>query len=254
MIYTIAQHELVKLFKTGKIWQLLALCQFILGLIFYWLMEEFLFKSQNLLLENTRSVGITEEVIHPLFAWAALFFFFITPLLATQCVTQERKTHTLDLYLTSPLSSLEIVMGKFIGIFLGEIFLLLPVLIMPLLITLNDHLDIGQFISGLFGLILLLGATLSLGIFVSSLAKEPFISTLVIFISLLLLTALEWTAHFLTPSLQWIAELALLHHCQNFLSGIINTQDIIYYVFFTVLFLSLGAFRLNKESYFKRST
>src|SRR3984957_7390722 len=102
MIYTIAQHELSALFKTGKIWKLLALCQFILGLIFYWLMEEFLSKTQRLLLESNSPFGITEEVIHPLFAWTALFFFFITPLLTTYSITQERKQHTLDLYLTSP--------------------------------------------------------------------------------------------------------------------------------------------------------
>ena len=109
MILTIARHEFLNLFKTGKIWKLLALCQCILGFIFYRYMTEFLLKNQNLLIENHQSLGITEEVIHPLFAWTALFLFFTTPLLATNCLTQERKSHVLEVYLTAPISAANII-------------------------------------------------------------------------------------------------------------------------------------------------
>jgi ABC-2 type transport system permease protein len=252
MIPIIARHEFLKLFKTGKIWQLLALCQFILGLIFYWLMEEFLFKKQQFLLENNGSFGITEEVIHPLFAWAGLLSFFITPLLATNSLTQERKTHSLELYLTAPISTTEIIIGKFIGMFLGQTFLLLPVLLMPMLIVLQDRIDVGQFLSGLFGLTLLVGTHLSIGTFIASYSKEPLVAALAIFITLLSLTLLEWMVRFLTPSLQWITELALLYHCKNLLSGLINSKDIIYYGFVSFTFLYFSVVRLNKEPYFKK--
>ncbi len=254
MISTIAQHEFLKLFKTGKIWKLLAICQFILGLIFYWLMEEYLFKKQQFLLENNSSFGITEEVIHPLLAWTALLFFFITPLLATHSLTQERKTHTLELYLTSPISSAEIIIGKFIGIFLSQIFLLLPVFLMPLLIALQDRLDTGQFLTGFFGLVLLISTNLSIGIFIASFSKEPLIATLAILVSLFLLTLLEWMGRFLMPSLHWVTEFALLYHCKNFLSGLINSRDIIYYGFLSFVFLYLSIVRLNKESHFKKKS
>jgi len=253
MIYAIAQHEIVKLFKTGKIWKLLALCQFILGLIFYWLMEEFLFKTKNLLLENKQSFGITEEVVHPLFAWTALLFFFITPLLATNSLSQERKSHTLNLYFISGAPSINIIFGKFIGLFLAEIFLLLPIFLMPLLITIYDHLDLGQFTTGLLGLVFLLSATLSLGIFISSLSKEPLIAALLIFFTILFISLLEWIARFLSPNFNWFTELSLLHHCKNFLSGAVNTQDIIYFCLFSFIFLYLGAVRLDKEPYFKQN-
>jgi len=248
MIVTLAQHEFTSLLKTGKIWKLLALCQCILGFIFYSLMEDYSFKSQQSLLENNGSFGITEEVIHPLFAWTALFFFFITPLLATHSLTQERKSHTLELYLTSAISSTQIILGKYLGILVGQLFLLLPVLIMPLLITLHDRLDIGQFLSGIFGLILLLSATLSLSFFIACFSKEPLIAALVIFVTLFFLTLLEWIGSNLNPGLQWIKEFALLYHCKNFLSGAINTRDILYYTVFSGTFIYLSVFRLHKES------
>lgn len=254
MILTIARHEFLNLFKTGKIWKLLALCQCILGLIFYRYMTAFLLKNQNLLIENHQSLGVTEEVIHPLFAWTALFFFFTTPLFATNCLTQERKSHILEVYLTAPISAAKIILGKFLGIFSGQLFLLLPILLMPLLIAVEDSLDIGQFISGTIGLILLLGTTLSIGLFIASLSKEPLIASFGIFITLLLLTLLEWVAHFLPPAFGWVTEFALLYHCKNFLSGIVNTQDIIYYVLISFVFLGLTVVRLDKEPYFRQKS
>jgi ABC-2 type transport system permease protein len=254
MILTIARHEFLKLFKTGKIWKLLALCQCILGLIFYRYMTEFLSKNQNFLIENYPSLGVTEEVIHPLFAWTALFFFFITPLLATNCLTQERKSRTLEIYLIAPLSATKIILGKFIGIFWTQLFLLLPVLLMPLLIVLEDSLDFGQFISGTLGLILLLATNLSIGLFIASLSKEPLIAAFFIFITLLSLTLLEWITHFISPAFSWVTEFALLYHCKNFLSGIVNTQDILYYILASVVFLCFSILRLSKESYFRQKS
>ena len=255
MILTIARHEFLKLFKTGKIWRLLAVCQCLLGLIFYRYMTEFLLKNERLgleVMENNPSLGITEAVIQPLFAWTALFFFFITPLLATSSLTQERKSRTLEMYLSAPLSAQKIILGKFFGIFSAELFLLLPVLLMPLLIAVEDSLDFGHFIAGFFGLILLLGANLSIALFIASLAKEPFLASFVIFTTLLFLTLLEWATHFLPSAFSWVTKIALLYHCKNFLSGIIDTQDILYYALVSVIFLCLSILRLDKEPYFRQ--
>lgn len=254
MIRTIAQHEFLKLFRTGKIWQLLAICQFILGLLFYWLIEEYLFKKQQFLLEKNSSFGITEEVIHPLFAWTALLFFFITSLLSISSLTQERKAHTLELYLASPISATEIVIGKFIGIFFGQLFLLLPIFIMPLVISFQTSLDVGQFLSGSFGLVLLTAAHLSIGIFISSLAKEPLVAALTIFATLVLLTLLEWVGRFLAPSWQWVTEFALLYHCKNLLSGLVSSKDILYYGGVSSLFICLSVLRIHKEPYCKKKS
>jgi ABC-2 type transport system permease protein len=124
---------------------------------------------------------------------------------------------------------------------------------MPLFITLHDRLDIGQFMSGLLGLVLLLTTSLSLGFFISSFSKEPLIAALVIFISLFLLSLLEWGMRFISPHINWLGELALLYHCKDFLSGVISSRDILYYVLTTVFFLYLSVIRLNQEAIFKRS-
>ncbi len=251
MIHNIAQHEYLKLLRSGKIWKLLALCQFILSLIFYWLMEEFSGKTQQFLLEKTVSLGnITEEVIHPLFAWTALFFFFITPLLATNMLTQERKNKTLDLYLTTSISPAKIILGKLLGAWYTQCTLLLPLLTISIFLFCNYTVDFGQWCTALLGLTLLLSTTLSLGMFVSSLSQEPIVCALAVFIALAILTLLEWIAS--SSSLTFLAEFSLLYHCKDFLSGLLSTRSIIYYFFTASLFIGGSIFQLKKAYYAKR--
>lgn len=251
MILTLARHEFLKLFKSGKFWKLLALCQCILGLIFYWLTEEFLTKTQSLLLETHSSFGITEEVIHPMLAWATLLFFFIVPLLATQSITQERKQKTLDLYLSSPISASQIILGKFFGIFALQIILFLPIIFMILLTSLYNTLDIGQLLTGLLGFILIQATALSLGLFIACHAQEPLVASFTSFVLLVFLSLIEWVSRFFSSNLSFIADFALLHHCKNLLSGLIDTRDILYYVLFSLIFLMLSVWRLKVEPRFK---
>jgi len=247
MIRTIAQFELLKLFKTGKIWTLLAVSQFFLGFVFYALLREYQLSAPQYLTLPGFPLGITEKVIHPFLAWTTLFFFLITTLLATQTLTQERKSQTLNLYLTSALSPTHIILGKFLGIFLAEFFLLLPVLIMPLLICITNSIDVGHFLTGLLGLLLLQTATLSLAFLMASFSREPLLAAMMIFMTLFLLSLLEWMGRFLSADYQWIMEFALLYHCKNFLSGIIDSRDIIYYCFLSGLFLCASILRLQQE-------
>lgn len=251
MILTIAKHEFIKSFKTGKILQLLALTQCVLGLIFYWLTEEYLLKSQQQLFEYTEHIDITEAIIHPLFAWTALLFFFLTPVFSAHTLTYERKTRTLELWLASPIMARTIILGKFLGIFLQQLVLALPMIIMPLWIV-GPALDIGQFVSGLLGVIFLIASNLSIGFFIASLSKEPFIAIFASTISLFMLSLLEWINQVTGSSWQWVKEFALLYHCKNFLSGVISIQDIIYYGLLCAGFLYFSIARLNREAYFKK--
>ncbi len=252
MIFTLAKFELEKWFKTGKIWKFLALCQFILGLIFYWLLEQYLLKSQNQLLASSSTYGMTEDVIHPLFAWTALLFFILTPLLATKSLTEERKSNTLELYLTTAIHTREIILGKLLGLYGIQLFLLLPTVLMPLCITVNDSLDLGQFLSGLLGLLLLLAANSCCALYISSLCKEPLMAAFMTFILLLFFCILEWIPKFFGQSFTWLSEFALLYHCQNFLSGLLCTQDIIYFILFSMVFLYFSVHTLNKKLSFKK--
>lgn len=251
MILIIAQHELRLLFKTGRILKLLALCQCILGLIFHWLLSDFYEHTQQALMESDQLPGLTETILHPLFAWNALLFLLINPLLASQTLTQERKSKTLTLFLTAPLSAKQIIMGKFIATSLAQVFLLLPLMLMSLFLGHYHLLDWGHLSSAYLGLLLFLNAGLSLGFLVCSHSQEPTLAIGLGFASLLTFSLLEWVDRLFDYSHHYFSEFSLLYHCKNFLSGLLSSQDLIYYSLFIGVCLSLSIWRLQREAYFK---
>ena len=252
MIYTLAQHECKRLWKSGKIFHLLAFCQSLLAFVFYWLLEEFYAKSQRSLLEQDTLVDITEAVLHPLFAWTVLLFFFITPLLAVSTFTQERKSHTFTLYLSAPIEAHSLVIGKFLGTFFAQCFLLLPILGISLLLALQHTLDRGQLLASYTGLFLFLGAILSMAILVASCCKEPLMATFLSFSVLLGFSLLEWVGRWVDPSCDYFSHFSLIYHCKNFLSGLLSSQDFIYYMLVTISCISLSIVRLKYEAFFQR--
>jgi ABC-2 type transport system permease protein len=251
MIITIAQHELRLWFKTGRILKLLAFCQCILGLIFHWLLSDFYQNTQQSLIEKDVLPNMTEAILHPLFAWNALLFFLITPLLAAQTLTHERKTQTLTLFLTAPLTAKQIIMGKFIGTLLAQWFLLIPLLLMSLFLNCYHPLDWGHLSVAYLGLVLFLSAGLSLGFLVCSHSHDPTLAIGLSFATLLAFSLLEWVDRLFYYQRYYFSELSLLYHCKNFLSGLINSQDLLYYGILISLCLGLSMWRLQKGSYFK---
>lgn len=247
MIYTLARHELLRTFKTGKAWKLLSLFQLLLGFIFYSLLGEFLVNHENQFLESSRRFGITEEVVHPLFAWSALILFIIIPVLSMTSLAYERKNRTLDLYLTMPLSSQELILGKFLGNLALLSLLFVPSILMPLIILVNGHLDFGHYGCGLFGLWLVLTTALSICMLVSTYTKEPLTAIIFGIFALLFLSLLEWTIRFLDPAWHVIREFALLYHCKNLFSGIVTFSDVSYYCLLSTVCLFLSAKRIEKE-------
>ncbi len=251
MIYNIVAHECRRLFKTGKIFILLALCQCLLGLIFHCLLSEFQYKIQAAILEPTLSLGLMENLLHPLFAWNALIFLFITPLLAAQSFSQERKSHTLVLYFSAPLSALNLVLGKVIGLILGHLFLLLPLILMTLFLALQQPLDLGHLFAASCGLFAFMSANIALSIMVSCASKDPTICMLMSFVLVLFLSLLEWLAPLWDSSLEYWAHFSTLYHCKSLLSGLLNTQALIYYLLLIGTCLCFSVLRLEKECDFQ---
>ena len=116
----------------------------------------------------------------------SLVFF---PILTMKLFSEERKNKTLELLMTSPISSLEIVLGKFFSMYALWFFVLLFLLIYPFIIM---HLpavtvDWLTFLSGMLGVFLygLLG--ISIGMIASVLTENNFISAIIAFATMTLL-------------------------------------------------------------------
>ena len=186
MIFTIAGKELKALFASPLAWMVLTAVQIISGYAFLKRLDDFL-QIQPQLVQLASPPGVTEVVVAPLYATTAIVLLFAVPLLAMRSIAEERRNETLIFLTSAPVSIVEIVLGKFIGLALFVMLIVALVTVMPLTLIPNTRLDYGLIASLCAGLLLLAAAFSAVSLYVSSLTTYPVAAAFGAFAMLLLM-------------------------------------------------------------------
>jgi ABC-2 type transport system permease protein len=245
-IVTIAGRELRSLFLSPLAWTILGVTQLILAYLFLSQIDYYL-TIQPKIVDIEGAPGVTDLVIAPLFANAAVTLLLITPLLTMRLISEERRNQTLSLLFSAPLSITEIILGKFLGIMAFMLIMIGLIVLMPLSLMAGATLDYGKLAAGVIALVLLMGAFSAVGLYMSSIASQPTVAAIGSFGLLLLLWILDWAGSNSDKGSELFANLSLLHHFENLLKGLIHSADIAYYLLFIVLFLTLSIRRLDND-------
>ena len=153
-------------------------------------------------------------------------------------LSEEQKLGTLELLMTSPVRDYEIVLGKFIAAMASLISILLPTIYLVLILVWFGSPDLGPVFSGYFGLVLYGMATLSVGIFASSLSGNQIVSAVLAMGVLLILSIVDLSASYLSGTFSsLVMHVSITDHLESFARGVIDTHDIAYYLIFTVFML-----------------
>lgn len=197
------------------------------------------------LLFNTRAVGDTprysERVLEQFLIDAGGTTMLAAVLFSMRLLAEERASGTQALLFTSPIREGEIVVGKFLASLVFLTLLTLLTLYLPALIFINGKVSIGHIAAGYMGMLLLGASTLSVGLFASSLVRNPFLA---IVVAAVFVTALElcwWIAKVTDPPLtSVIAYMApYMKHFHPFRRGLVQLGDIVFYA--SVIYFSLFA-------------
>ena len=243
MKLAIARKELKILFSSPLAWVILALVQLVLGWIFLTHLETFL-QIQPQLIRIVNPPGVTEAIIVPLFAMAAVVLLMVTPLLTARLIAEERRSHTLPLLISAPASMADIVLGKFLGLMIFLTALVALVVVLPLSLLAGGPLDLGLLLSNIAGLLLLSACYAALGLYISCLSTQPATAaagTLGLLLGLWVMDSAELSVDSLARNL------SLLAHFENFNRGMIDTFDLAYFILFVLVFLVLSIRRLDGE-------
>ncbi len=244
MIFTIASRELRGLFLSPLAWSILAVVQLIVAYLFLIQVDTFL-ELQPRLLHMEGAPGITDIVVAPVFANTAVILLLVVPLLTMRLVSDEHRSRTLSLLLSSPVSMTEIILGKYLGLLAFLLIMLGMMALMPLSLLVGGSLDFGKFASGLMGLALMLASFTAAGLFMSTLTAQPAVAAISTFGLLLMLWIIDWAGSTGTEYSGLFGYLSLLRHYESLLKGMFNSSDVTYYLLFTFTFLVLGIRRLD---------
>ena len=240
---TIARHELRRIFVSPLAWSVLAVTQLVLGFVFVMLLVDYA-SNPDMVDQYT---GVADYIGAGLFGFATIVLLLIMPLMTMRLLAEERKSGSIDLLLSAPVSLTDIVLGKFLGLCGFMLAVLALLAAMPLSLLPGSALDLGRIAAGLLGLFLLMLSFGAAGLFVSSLTREATIAAVGGFGLLMVV----WLIQILGSQENRFAEifsyLSLISHYENLRRGIFNSADVVYYLLFTVLFLWLTVQRLDME-------
>jgi ABC-2 type transport system permease protein len=239
----LAGRELRSLFATPVAYVLVALFLVIAGYFFFIGLGVFLQELQ--LIQAMRRMdligqwNLNQRVIAPAFGTFSVIFLLLIPLLTMRAFAEERAQGTVELLLTSPLTTWEIVLGKYLALIaMVGVLVLFSALYAGLLFVYGNP-EVRLTLAGLLALTLYGAALAALGFFVSTLTRSQMIAALVALILGLVLFLLDVVAQISPPggAQDTLRYLGLRSHFENMLGGEIRSEDLVYFGALIVLFL-----------------
>lgn len=184
-----------------------------------------------------------QNTLRPFFDWLPVLFIIFLPSVTMGKWADEKKTGTLEILLTMPVSDWQLVLGKWVSClaFLASVlFLTLP---LPIVFSRLGDLDWGQVAGSYVGIFLLGASYLAFGLFVSSLTKNQIVAFLITVLALFLFFIFGEslvTSHFPTSFVPTFQFLSFNFHFESLSRGVIDSRDVVYYVSTAILFLYLN--------------
>jgi ABC-2 type transport system permease protein len=187
-----------------------------------------------------KQLNLLEMVIRPFFMDLSIVMLLLSPLLTMRLYAEEKKTGTLELLFTYPISDTAAVLAKFIAVV--SVFATIVAGTLPgvFLLSLMTNPSWKPILCGYLGIFLLGSAFLSLGTFTSSLTQNQIVAAVLSFGALLMFWIIGWMKSLVDASTAGFIEyLSITKHFESFTKGVIDSRDFVYYILFIVFFLFL---------------
>ncbi len=185
-----------------------------------------------------QAIDVPSLVMRNFFGIISTLLLFLTPMLTMSVYSEERRRGTMELLMTSPVTDLEIVLGKFFASLTLLVIMLLPTAVGFAYMLHNSQPTAPWSVLGsdYLGVFLLGAALLALGSFFSSVTESQLIAAMLSFGAILLLWVLDFGSQ--AGSGGWAAGvqyLSVFQHYNDFTTGVIDTSNLIFYLSFIVL-------------------
>ena len=240
--WIICRKELNSYFASPIAYSVMALFAFIFGLFFYISVTYFMQVSMESQMQGRGfPMNINEMIIRPVLGNMSTIVLFLAPMLAMRIFAEEKRSGTMELLVTSPVSDIAIVVGKWLAaVILYAIIVIIGALSL-LFLFLYGKPDWKPVLIGILGLIFLGGALLALGAWLSSTTKNQIVAAVASFVLFLALLAIGWGAEFDTTWWgQFRQYMSVTSHLDSFSKGIIDSKDVVYYLSLTFIGLFLA--------------
>ncbi|MCQ2440272.1 MAG: ABC transporter permease [Clostridia bacterium] len=174
---------------------------------------------------------------------------FILPILTMRMMSDDRRQKVDQVLITAPIKLTSIALGKFFAAFAVFAMGFIPTVIFEIIVASKISVNVLAYIYALFGMLLLGGALISIGMFISCLSESPVVSAILTLVVNILVLYMSNFASMVNIS--WISKIiekaAFINATDNFGQSVLNISDIIYFLSIIAAFLFLSVRSLEKR-------
>ncbi len=209
------------------------------GIFFYFALDYFLQISVRVAQQGMEMGGggmklsINEQMLRPLFHNMAVVALFIAPMLTMRLFAEEKRQGTIELLATSPVTDLQIVLGKFLAASGLLLLLILAGLVNVALIWTyaQNPPEWKPILTGAAGLFLLGSCFLAMGTFVSTLTRNQIVAGILSFCLFLGMWTLGWADDPMAgPLAKVVGYLGVTTHLEDLVKGVVDLKDVLFYL------------------------
>ena len=248
-VMAIASKELKAYFASPIAYVIIGLFAVVFGFFYYIGVAYFVQQSMQMMgMQGGPTQNVNEAVIRPLFLNASVILLFVLPMITMRTYSEEKRSGTIELLLTSPLTDVQIIMGKFLGAMALYAAMLAVTLVHVGVLFALGNPEWKPVATGYLGLLLMGGSFIAIGLLISSFTKNQIIAVMGTFAVVLLGWIINWASTLAGPTGREILDyLGMTNHLEDFTRGIIDTKHVIYYVSLITFALFLTARSVDSE-------
>jgi len=248
-VLAIAQKELKGYFASPIAYVVIGFFALMFGYFYWALLGFFVEQSARMMgLQGGPTQNVNEQMIRPVFMNASVLLLFTLPMVTMRTYSEEKRSGTIELLLTSPITDFQIVLGKFFGAMALYAVMLAVTLFHIGVLFIYGSPEWKPILTSYIGLLLLGGCFIAVGLFISSLTKNQIVAGMVTFAVFLLLWIITWIGSFSGPTVDKLTTyLSIIDHFDDFGKGVVDTTHLIYYLSFITFGLFLTAKSVDSE-------
>jgi len=248
-VLAIAQKELKGYFASPIAYVVIGLFALVFGFFYYIGVAYFIEQSMRMMgMQGGPTQNVNEQVIRPLILNASVILLFVLPMITMRTYSEEKRSGTIELLLTSPLTDFQIIMGKFLGAMALYAAMLAVTLVHIAVLFALGTPEWKPVATSYLGLLLMGGTFIAIGLLISSFTKNQIVAVMGTFAVVLLGWIINWASTLAGPTGREILDyLGMTNHLEDFTRGIIDTKHVIYYVSLITFALFLTARSVDSE-------
>ena len=247
-IIAMADKELRSYFASPIAYIIIGLFSLLFGWFFYMYLTVFVRQSEQMMQFGGGAANINQQMIRGVLLNSAVIILFVMPMITMRTYSEEKRSGTIELLLTSPITDLQIILGKFAGALLLYVAMLLVTMLYMGILFVYGNPEWRPIAAGYLGLRLMGGCFISAGLFISSLTKNQIVAGTITFAVFLMLWIITWIGSFSGPAVDKLTGyLSIIDHFDDFQKGVLDTTHLVYYVSFITFGLFLTAKSVDSE-------